>query len=398
MSFFIKLLDMIFTSKVISGKMQSFYKRYAYGEVVNINRDLTNVKQKNVLIVYLSIQMKNIYEEQHANYYHLNQMIHYFIKHDWCVDTCMCNDDDAIERLLCNNYDLIIGLGSAWRKSIKIFPKAQKVLLLTENIPEVVREKYTYRVKYFNQRHPELDSNKAEARMGYFKQQDLYDADHIIFMSSPYNGEYFKKNNINCRYVVSNAIQNSRYKYDRVKAINSIHLRKYNFVFFGCNGFIHKGIDILCDVFTKISECTLNLYGINEKELSLIKKICPSNVKICGNINVQSEDFIKEIVDKNAFIILPSCSEGMSTGVVTCMLHGLIPIVSRESGLLDSELVTFLKESSVEHITNVVNNIISIKDEELVDRSEKIIEYTSQTYSLKAFDKSFANAMQDIIV
>lgn len=397
MSFFTKLLDIIFTSKLISSKIQPFIKRYAYGEVININKDLTSEKQKKVLIVYLSIQMKNIYEERHANYYHLNQMIHYFITQNWCVDTCMCNDDDAIVRLSNNEYDLVLGLGSAWRKAIATFPKAQKVLFLTENVPAVVAEKYICRKKYFKQRHPDLDSEKAEARMGYFKQQDLYDADNIIFMSSPYNGEFFKDKKISCQFVVSNAIQNLHYEFNKSEALNSIRYRKKKFICFGCNGLIHKGIDILCDVFSQLPECTLSLYGINEKELPLLKKICPHNVNICANINVQSEEFLIELVKKNAFIILPSCSEGMSTGVVTCMLHGLIPIVSKESGLLDSKLVTFLEEFSVEYITNIIKNIISTEDEKLIEQSEKIIEYTSQTYSLKAFDKTFANAIQYII-
>lgn len=398
MSFLIKLLDVIFTSKFVSNKIQSFIKRYAYGEVININRDLTNVKQKRVLIVYLSIQMKNIYEERHANYYHLNQMIHYFIAHNWCVDTCMCNDDDAITRLSNNEYDIVLGLGSAWRKAIKTFPKAQSILFLTENIPEVVKEKYHNRVEFFKQRHPGLDSNKAEPRMGYFNQQDIYDANHIIFMSSPYNGEYFKNKNISYRYVVSNAIRNHRFNYCKDEALHTMHMKKYNFVFFGCNGIIHKGVDILCDVFSQLPDCTLSLYGINEKELPLLRMICPKNVKICKSVNVQSDDFLTDVIAKNAFIILPSCSEGMSTGVVTCMLHGLIPIVTRESGLLDCEHVNFLQETSVEYIRKVIQNIISTEDEQLVLQSEKIIQHASLTYSLEAFEKMFTKAMQDIIM
>ena len=75
----------------------------------------------------------------------------------------------------------------------------------------------------------------------------------------------------------------------------------------------------------------LHICGLQKherKQLILQKRV---NIIEHGQIEINSDLFL-EINNTCSFIILPSCSEACSTSITTGMLHGLIPIVMRDTG------------------------------------------------------------------
>ena len=75
----------------------------------------------------------------------------------------------------------------------------------------------------------------------------------------------------------------------------------------------------------------LIIAGIQQGELKKLYPI-PKNVVHIGFINLKSERFLN-LMNEASFILFPSCSEGMASGVLTCMNHGLIPIITKECGI-----------------------------------------------------------------
>ena len=116
-----------------------------------------------------------------------------------------------------------------------------------------------------------------------------------------------------------------------------------------------------------------------------------------GFINVQCQDFIENVAKKHSFLLFPSCSEGMSTAVATCMAHGLIPIVTKECGYEPCEFIIELSDDRVETIKTAVLKVLSMSDDEVLQLRRGAYSYAREHFSLRAFDVSFRKIMKEIL-
>jgi hypothetical protein len=391
-------IDGIMRSSLLRPFVQRFSEHYFPSYIKNINNDLTRNDQKRALLVYTSLIVVDINIIPHANLHHLNQMIYCLVQKDYCIDLCKYSDVEFYESNKDVHYDVIIGLGIVYKLFIKKQIQAKKVLFLTENNPIVVREKYSERLDYFNKRHPNLDYSKASIRQNCFDIEMIEMSDFVVSMNSDYNTESLKTICNKIYTIHSNAVLNPNYVFQKPIVYDQTAKHKYSFVMFGVNGLIHKGLDILVDVFDKLPECTLNVYGISPKEKHLFRKISKKNTIDCGTVNVLSQDFIDKVVNKNSFVILDSCSEGMSTGVATCMAHGLIPIVTKETGFPSVSCIYELPNYRVESVYSfIVDKIMPLSIDEIVNHREKVYEYARKEFSLIHFTDSFNTILDNII-
>lgn len=89
---------------------------------------------------------------------------------------------------------------------------------------------------------------------------------------------------------------------------------KKHFLWFGSSRLIHKGLDLLLEIFKELPDLHLHVCGpINNelkfKDIYYEELYNTKNIHTYGFINIQSKSF-KGIINKCAFIIFPSCSEG----------------------------------------------------------------------------------------
>lgn len=365
---------------------------------VNINLDLLNSSQKKVLLCYLHLEDVDFDKVKHANYMHANQIVKYFINNDYCIDVCTCSDIFSFEILKNKKYDIVIGLGEVFKRICKSQSTAKKIIFITENNPIIVSKKYAERIAYFKQRHPYINCDASMVRKGYIDEDMFELSDLAIIMSSRYNAEsmkhYFDK-----EYLInSNAFINSEYVFDRANLENRIEQIKRNFLWFGSDGLIHKGVDILIDAFKEMPELAINFYGLSTAERRLFHKLRVSNTLDCGRVNVQKTEFIDKIVNQHCFIIFPSCSEGMSTAVATCMAHGIIPILTKECGFEPNEYIIELGGWHIEDIKCAVKRAISMNNEDILNFREGCFQYARKNFSLEKFDSSFEDIMDDILL
>ncbi|MFR8656413.1 MAG: glycosyltransferase [Bacteroides caccae] len=388
-----KILDAFFYSFFKNGIVKKIVNRYLPKDKLEINLDLSNKSQKHVLICYVPIS-GSVLSTFHAAYYQQNQMILYFINRGWCIDLCWCMDIRAFDRFKDRSYDLLIGQGPLYRLLCENLKVKKKILYCTENSVDVVTVKYQERIKYFKERHPNVSIKNAVSRIGFFTHKDFELSDEIIVMSSEFNAMNFEPF-FNSIYTLNvNAICNPTYKFNLTEA--DVKVSRFNFVVFGCFGFIHKGIDILCDAFKLLPDCQLNIYGMEKKEIEIYDKIKPINAHRHGIVNVMSDVYINEIINKNSFVILDSCSEGMASGVATCMMHGLIPIVTKESGFNEASAIVELDDYKVESIVNTVRKLISLSDAEILNLRYRTFEYARNNFSIGEFTRKFSMIMDNI--
>ena len=104
---------------------------------------------------------------------------------------------------------------------------------------------------------------------------------------------------------------------------NHLDCRKH-FLWLGSTGAVHKGLDLLLDVFSMQDDMVLHIGGLEKQDRKTLGISKRKNIIEEGLIFIKSETFLK-LVDKCSYIILPSCSEACSTSITTGMLLIIMP-------------------------------------------------------------------------
>jgi glycosyltransferase involved in cell wall biosynthesis len=191
------------------------------------------------------------------------------------------------------------------------------------------------------------------------------------------------------------AIFNENYVFPK----RDIESSRKKFIWFGSTSFVHRGLDLIIEAFVKIPLCTLYIYGYYKKdEKQLIRLIGNStNIHLMGALNVQSEEFL-EVVANCSFVISASCSEGMSTSVLTCMKHSLIPVVTIETGIDNIESLGYIVDNVlIESIVKLITMINLVNTEEIESKHKAVENYVRNRFTASDYELSFKLFMEQVI-
>lgn len=155
--------------------------------------------------------------------------------------------------------------------------------------------------------------------------------------------------------------------------------RSGGFLFFSSTGQVHRGLDVLLDVFAERGEhlhiCSAVLQEpdfVNAYRRELFER---DNIHTHGFVNTSSAKF-RHILSQCRFVILPSCSEGQSSSVINAMFNGLLPIVTRNAGLPDVDSCGYwLDEISTGAVKRVLEEVASMPQEEYRRKREALASY-----------------------
>ncbi|MCR4330617.1 MAG: glycosyltransferase [Patescibacteria group bacterium] len=176
---------------------------------------------------------------------------------------------------------------------------------------------------------------------------------------------------------------------------------KKNFVWIGGGGASHKGLDRVLEAFAQMPEYKLTVCGPVATEKDFVecykKELYETpNIKLSGRIDVRGEQF-KKIVDNSVGLIYPSCSEGQAGSVITGLHAGLIPIITRQSGVNAEPFGIELKTASIQEIIDAVKRIAALTDDELKSRSLAVWNYAQKHHTKEQFKESYASFMDKIM-
>jgi hypothetical protein len=164
-----------------------------------------------------------------------------------------------------------------------------------------------------------------------------------------------------------------------------------SFLYFGGNGNIVKGLDLAIEAITD-TELELYICAPFEKEY---QPNLPSNIHWVGFIPVGSPKF-NEVTSKCGYVILPSCSEGCATSVTTCMRKGLIPVVTKESGVDIGDFGYLIETCIIEVIRKKLLEISQINQFEFFRRANDTYK-ESEKYTQENFIKTFKKALCQLL-
>jgi glycosyltransferase involved in cell wall biosynthesis len=175
---------------------------------------------------------------------------------------------------------------------------------------------------------------------------------------------------------------------------------KNSFLFLSGGGMVHKGLDILLEVFAKHPELHLHVcapvavetdfYQAYKKELTDLP-----NISCHGRIDIDSPEFTT-IAQSCGFLIYPSCAEGQSGAVITAMHAGLIPIITPQSGI-DNPFGFMLNSVKHDDILSVIRRAQQESTQQLQQRSSETRTLARSTYTRSSFLKAFSQFIRETI-
>ena len=173
------------------------------------------------------------------------------------------------------------------------------------------------------------------------------------------------------------------------------------FLWFGSGGLMHKGLDLTLEAFVGMPEMHLTVCGPVETERDFVSTYYKelyqtTNIRTVGWVDVAGAEF-RQIARSTVGIVYPSCAEGQAGTVVNCLCAGLIPIISRESGITVDDFGLLLNGCTVEDIRSAARYVAALPAEELVIRARRAWEYAATHHSHDAYREAYDKIAQKII-
>ncbi len=173
------------------------------------------------------------------------------------------------------------------------------------------------------------------------------------------------------------------------------------FLWLSSGGMVHKGLDLVLEAFAEMPDHEVVVCGPVDREPDFVAAYRTllyetPNVHTLNWIDVTSERFI-ELMSGCVGLIYPSCSEGQSGAVVTCLHGGLVPIVSYESGVDVDGFGTVLRSCSIEEIKDAVRDVASLPAPELRRRARAAWEYARARHVRERFAEAYRDAVSRIL-
>lgn len=355
--------------------------------VLGINQDCLR-EQKKILVSYLDYD-RTAYSLRHANAHtnlqEMMQMVRVLIDMDFSIDVCACNNADAALEMPSDYYDYIIGFGDMFKLAKQRNPKAYTIMYMTENPYTVSKAGEQRRIDYFYER---TGKRIPFARTGkFYHENDEQLADAIICLGEK---RYFTNTVI--QRIYPSAFKNSKY----IENMNEKR-ESSNFLVFGVKGFVHKGNDLLIEVFRNHPEWKLYMCGREiQEECKKLGIRLPDNIMDCGFVDVESNTFL-ELVKVCPFVLLPSCSEGMSTSLLTCMRHGMIPVTMRGTGMDElAEFCEYFEDYHIPVIDSKLKELTAMDAEKIEEYSNRIYQYANERFTLRSYTEHLRKCFEEL--
>lgn len=183
-------------------------------------------------------------------------------------------------------------------------------------------------------------------------------------------------------------------------------VRKH-YMWFGSSGLVHKGLDLVLEVFSQLPDYHLYICGpvvkphVKYQDRSFVdiyheELFEMENIHTIGWCDVNSSEFIA-LADSCLSIIYPSASEGSSGSVINCMHAGLIPVVSYESGVDVGDYGIMLRSCSIEIIRRAVRELSARSTNNLKAMSHRSWTYVNANNTRERFAAVYREFAENLL-
>jgi hypothetical protein len=352
---------------------------------------------QRVLISYITKPFKDGIELTHTNFVEVLEIAKIFNSLNYIVDVVDYNYEGYLDY---KKYDIVFGFGEPLVNSFNFITKKniKRIYYGTGMHISVQNHNSLKRIEDVKNKKGNwiIDSGRVVEK-AWSQQTTLVDAmivmgneevkksyqryfDREIYMIDP---SFYKVLNFS-------EIVNSK-NYDNAKN---------NYLWFGSNGLIHKGLDLLLEGFKFFPDLHLHVCGPIDAESNFQKTYYNElyntpNIHTYGFVKMDSAIF-KELLLKCAFVIYPSCSEGGSPAVITiCGNGGLIPILTKETTLDVDDFGVIIDSCDIDSVKKSIADSQNFSSDKIKTLS-KIVGKKMNKYSLNNFAEQFKKYIEQI--
>ncbi len=341
------------------------------------------------LLIYTTLPFKLKGVNCHSNIQEAIAMVDVLANLGFAVDVMDYHNRFYIDTAC---YDLIIGFGDPFERNFYIKNTAIKIHYATGAPQSIHCFAEVDRFKNIYKRNAcELFPNRILDR-SWPCSEILSDA--IITVTDGWAKEQYEKRHNNVYSVPITSLS----KVSDVDVAIDKKLSNH-FVWFGGFGAVHKGLDLCLDVITARDDFILHVCGNVENESDFFhfyeKVISQPNVQYHGFVDANS-DAMHAIMTVASFVILPSCSEGCATSVLTCMAWGCIPVVTEQCGITFKGAVS-IENGSVDAVNRAIDFCLKLNSSHRKEIMLNSVEWVNSTHSLANYKSTLASVISEII-
>ncbi len=177
---------------------------------------------------------------------------------------------------------------------------------------------------------------------------------------------------------------------------------RHRFLWFGSEGALHKGLDLVLEAFAKAPELELEVAGPVDRERAFFRAfrrelLQTRNIRYLGWIDIGSPQF-QELTRRVVALVYPSSSEGQSGSTVTCLHAALPSIVTPQVGLdIEPAFGAVLDEVTPEAIVTACRQLASRTPEELRNMAHAAWSYARSHHTRERFAAEYRRALLEIL-
>ena len=341
------------------------------------------------MLISYTIYPYLINKNYHSNSGELKAIVKIFNELQFNVDIIHYSNQRKINY---KNYDVIFGFGEAFensfvQKGLKRIYYATGAHVCYQNYIEIKR------VQEVNNKYNSNILPKRLVPWNWSMSTSMSNA--LIVVGNEWTKSTYEKYTSKQVYPINaTALKNE----NCLTIAKDIENTKKEFLWFGSNGLIHKGLDLCLEFFTMHHDLTLHICGQMEDDFyeTFYEYMQYKNIFYHGFIDVASAKFI-EITSKCSYSILPTCSEGQSTSLLTTMGAGLIPVSTVFSGIDINKYGILIKDLNNDSIEIAVNQCVNLDLQMIESSSNKCIEYIQENHSVVVFEKTLTKLLLQIL-
>ncbi len=168
---------------------------------------------------------------------------------------------------------------------------------------------------------------------------------------------------------------------------------RHRFLWFGSDGFVHKGLDLVLEAFAAMPELHLTVCGPFDQERDFVEAYRRElfetpNITAHGWIDVAGEDFL-ELARNTIGLVYPTCAEGGGGSVISCMHAGMIPLVPPSASVDLGDGGILLESCGIADIQNAVRGLAELPAERLEELSRSAWEQARTHHTKTCFTEAF---------
>jgi glycosyltransferase involved in cell wall biosynthesis len=290
-------------------------------------------------------------------------------------------------------YDLLIGMGRTCRRvASSLSDRATKVYIATGLESGFNNRQEEKRIENVRVRR---GCRVRPRRLSYLDPKELGQFDAIVCIGNEFAAATYRPHHHRI-YCVNN------YGYTEIRYHSKdVSTARHNFLFLASSGQVHKGLDLLLEVFAKTPDYHLYVCSLFNEERDFVrcyqKELFETpNIHPVGWTDLLSAK-MSQIFHRCAYVACPSCADVQPGSVIVAMYAGLIPVVSQECSIDVDDVGVVLRSSDVKTIAATVSDLVEKTPEWVLQKSLRTRELAVSEYTQEAFRRRWRQILSEVL-